>query len=53
MKGTIRLTRKLQKIGSSIAMVIPKQLAQLKGWSVGDTVEIGLNDKGDIIIRGK
>jgi len=53
MKGTIQLTRKLQKIGDSIAMVIPKQLAQLKGWKPGDTVAISLNERGDIIIKEK
>jgi hypothetical protein len=40
MKGTIQLKRKLQSVGSSLMLTIPRQLALLKEWKKGDTITI-------------
>ncbi|MFH1376259.1 MAG: AbrB/MazE/SpoVT family DNA-binding domain-containing protein [Candidatus Woesearchaeota archaeon] len=51
MKGKIELTRKIQRIGNSLAVVVPKQIAQLKGWKPKDEVSIVLNERGELVIR--
>ncbi len=33
------LTRKLRKIGDSLIVAIPSQLAVLMGWAAGDQIE--------------
>lgn len=52
MKGKIELTRKLQKSGDSISINLPKQLTMMKGWKVGDSITIVLNEKGNLEIKG-
>lgn len=51
MKGSISLKRKVQKLGDSVCVVIPSQLAQLKGLKAGVHVNISVNEKGEIILK--
>jgi hypothetical protein len=52
MKGTIVLQRKLQTIGASIMLTIPRQLVALKGWKKGDVIQIVEKD-GDLVLKKK
>lgn len=43
--------RKLQEHSQQFSLNIPKSIVQAKGWTKGDTLQIRLNERGNIEIE--